>query len=157
MLTGRGAEPLSSLSLENLHTMGYIVREKEMRATLVSWDHATNSIALGTGEGTTLIPFFPDNPEKNAESFAALARYLQHLAPIMPPTKVLPWDAHKLPSPSQSEIERAQRFQTAAHARGNGLSAKPRKPSNEEFLDALLKERDKLDAAPSTEHRENNQ
>lgn len=105
-----------------------------MRAVLVSW-HDELGIVLGSNNNPAAIFTYTGDMQKDAESFAKLCRYLQSIAPIMPP-QALP-SIKELPAYTEAQLANAQRFTVAGHAYGNGMKRKAPTVTNEALLDAL--------------------
>lgn len=108
------------------------------RATVISWDRVAGGFVLGAGPHATALPFHPDNPDKNAETLARMARYLMHIAekdyPLLP---LPPIEAESgVPYPTPEEIARlANRYLHPGAAKG--VKPPSKKIGREKMLDML--------------------
>lgn len=104
------------------------------RAALISWDNQRGLAILSAGPNTFLLPEATGDMQKDAEAYTRLSRYLQSLAPILPPEQ----PAHSsgpLPEVTEQELARATRFSYPQAARG--IRQRPSTVSGEELLDLI--------------------
>lgn len=88
------------------------------RAAIISWDGKSGAIILSAGPNTFTIEVTNDW-QKNSETLVAMCRYLQALAPLLPPEQP-PAAGPAIPQVSEADLARAQRFTSAAVPRGLG-------------------------------------
>ena len=108
------------------------------RAALLSWDKDRGVAVLSAGPNTFYLAHTGDM-QKDAESFAGLCRFLQVIAPNLPPADPLPRPVASGPLPeiTDEELRRAQVFTYPAAARGIRGHNKLRTVSQTELLDII--------------------
>ena len=105
------------------------------RAAIMSWDKDRGVAVLAAGPNVFYLSHTGDM-QKDAESFASLCRFLQVIAPNLPPAEAFPRSVPSgpLPEVTESELRRAQVFTQPSAARGSGHKSGFRTATREEAL-----------------------
>ena len=108
------------------------------RAAIISWDRTRGVAVLAAGPNTFFLNHTGDM-QKDAEAFASLCRFLQVIAPNLPPAEPLPRQVPSGPLPeiTEEELNRAQVFTYPAPARGVRGHSRLRTVSQTELLDII--------------------